>query len=194
MKKKTTIPGTYAELKHRVLLTGIRGVWRDLGNHKQYRAKNGAVLNWWESTGTITFQGRRLATQKLEVALAPAISICQSNSGPGHTPDALTAETNIVAKAEKAERLQAPQEPMIQTSTKTKRSVGILRKAKVTAKPLSPEFCGNLYLQKDTIAALAKQLETTSQAEVVCKITASVCKHEGGSDLEVEISPSYKCT
>jgi hypothetical protein len=38
--------GTYADIKHRVLLTGIRGVWRDLGNHKQYRAKNGAILNW----------------------------------------------------------------------------------------------------------------------------------------------------
>jgi len=177
MKKK--ILGTYAELKHRVLLTGIRGVWRDLGNHKQYRAKNGAILNWWDSTKTITFEGRNSATRKVEAALAPAISICQ---------------TNIVAKAEKAECLQAPQEPMTQTSTKTKRSVGILRKAKITAKPLSPDLSGNLYLQKDTIAALVKQLETTNQAEVVCKIIAWVCKHEDGSDLKVEISPCYKCT
>ena len=44
MKKK--ISRTYAELKHRVLLTGIRGEWRDRGNHKQYRANNGAILNW----------------------------------------------------------------------------------------------------------------------------------------------------
>lgn len=177
--KKTKFPGTYAELQDHVSRTGIRGVWRDRGNHKQYRAKNGAILNFWESTKTVTFEGRNSAAKKLEAALAPAISLCQ---------------TNIVAKAEKAERLQAPQEPMTQTSTKTKRSVGILRKAKITAKPLSPDLSGNLYLQKDTIAALAKQLETTNQAEVVCKITAWVCKHEDGSDLKVEISPSYKCT
>jgi hypothetical protein len=97
-----------------------------------------------------------------------------------------------VAKAEKAERLQAPQAPMIKTSTKTNRSVGILRKAKITAKPLSPDLSGNLYLQKGTIAALAKQLETTNQAEVVCNITAWFCQHEVGIDLKVEISPSYK--
>ncbi len=91
MKK---IPGTYAKLKHRVLLTGIRAVWRDLGNHKQYRAKNGAILNWWDSTKTVTFEGRSLAAKTLEGALIPAISTCQ---------------TNIAAKASKAEHQQAAQ-------------------------------------------------------------------------------------
>ena len=78
MKRKFV--GTYADLRHRVSLTGIHGVWRDLGNQKQYRAKNGAIMNWWESGGTITFQGEDLAARKLEAALAPAISAGQTTT------------------------------------------------------------------------------------------------------------------
>jgi hypothetical protein len=53
--------GNYEELKERVRRTGLRGIWRDLGNQKQYKAENGAVLNWWESTHTILFQGKEPA-------------------------------------------------------------------------------------------------------------------------------------
>jgi hypothetical protein len=59
--------GTYAELQDEVLLTGIAGEWRDLGDHKQFRADTGAVLNWWQSTGTISFQG--LAAEEFEAKL-----------------------------------------------------------------------------------------------------------------------------
>lgn len=50
--------GSYAELQDRVLLTGMEGRWRDLGNQKQFFADNGAVLNWWESSHTLFMQGR----------------------------------------------------------------------------------------------------------------------------------------
>ena len=52
--------GTYAQLQDEVKLTGIYGEWRDLGNRKQYRSDSGAILNWWQSTGTIRVQGPRL--------------------------------------------------------------------------------------------------------------------------------------
>jgi len=51
----------------RVLRTGIAGEWRDLGDHKQYRATTGAVLNWWQSTGAISFQG--VAAEEFEAKL-----------------------------------------------------------------------------------------------------------------------------
>jgi hypothetical protein len=70
MKKK--FQRTYAELKHRVSGTGIRGHWRDRGNHKQFRTENGAILNWWETTGTINFQGQVLVAQELEGAFLRA--------------------------------------------------------------------------------------------------------------------------
>ena len=118
-----------------------------------------------------------MAAKTLEGALIPAISTCH---------------TNIAAKASKAEHQQAAQDFVTQTPTKTSRSVGVLRKAKITAKPLSPDLSGNLYLQRNTFDAISKQFETTNQSEVVCKIAAWVYRHEGGSDLTVELSPSYK--
>jgi hypothetical protein len=62
--------GTYDELKIQVQATGIPGSWRDRMNFKQYRADIGAVLNWWPSTGTISFQGP--AAEALEVAFYAA--------------------------------------------------------------------------------------------------------------------------
>jgi hypothetical protein len=51
--------GNYVRLKRCVSRTGVTGQWRELKNgHKQFRTKTGAILNWWESTGTIEFQGR----------------------------------------------------------------------------------------------------------------------------------------
>jgi hypothetical protein len=72
MKKR--VLGTYAELKDKILLTGVYGEWRDLGNLKQYRTETGAILNWWESSKTIIFQGPHLAAVNLEAALSPAIN------------------------------------------------------------------------------------------------------------------------
>jgi hypothetical protein len=51
--------GSYGKLRKCVGRTECEGVWRDLPNgQKQYRTDNGAILNWWESSGTINFQGR----------------------------------------------------------------------------------------------------------------------------------------
>ena len=51
-----------------VMLTGIAGEWRQGENLHQYRADSGAVLNWWESTGTVTFQGPEAAAGNLKTA------------------------------------------------------------------------------------------------------------------------------
>jgi hypothetical protein len=37
---------------------GIAGQWTERTNHCQFYAASGAVLNYWKSTGTITFQGQ----------------------------------------------------------------------------------------------------------------------------------------
>jgi hypothetical protein len=49
-----------------VRLTGIAGEWSTSENHCQFRAANGAVLNYWKSTGTITFQGPEFAAAELK--------------------------------------------------------------------------------------------------------------------------------
>ena len=54
----------YEQLQKRIACTGIGGVWRDLGNQKQYRAETGAILNWWQSTNLTKSESRtREATQ-----------------------------------------------------------------------------------------------------------------------------------
>jgi hypothetical protein len=54
---KFKFPGTYKQLQDLLLLTGVDGEWQDLDNCKQYKAETGAILNWWESTKTVNFQG-----------------------------------------------------------------------------------------------------------------------------------------
>jgi hypothetical protein len=59
--------GDYAKLRKCVSRTGISGQWRQIKNHQiQYRTDDGALLNWWESTGTIVFQGRKRAIRKFK--------------------------------------------------------------------------------------------------------------------------------
>ena len=51
--------GDYKRLKSYVSRTGVDGQWRELKNGlRQFHAESGAILNWWESSGTIQFQGR----------------------------------------------------------------------------------------------------------------------------------------
>lgn len=60
--------GTYEDLQDRVLLTGIDGRWRDLGNQKQFFSEDGGVLNWWQSSGSLFVQGREPHRTCLESA------------------------------------------------------------------------------------------------------------------------------
>ena len=57
--------GGYDKLKKCVSRTAIDGGWRDLKfGQKQYRTNDGGYLNWWEGTGTITFQGSNLVAKE----------------------------------------------------------------------------------------------------------------------------------
>jgi hypothetical protein len=61
--------GDLKTLKRIVALTGIAGQWKQIESHYQYQVYTGAVLNWWPSTGTITFQGRERAADDLKAAI-----------------------------------------------------------------------------------------------------------------------------
>ena len=94
MKLKFT--GSYGQLQDEVKQIGI-GEWRDLGNQKQFRSDTGAILNWWQSTGTISFQGRGgLAAMKFETKLSRAI-------GGG-------VRATIAAEASETKNLDDPQQ------------------------------------------------------------------------------------
>lgn len=63
---KIKFDGTFQELQDKVLLTGMYGEWEDNGNHKLYKAETGAILNWWESSKTVHFQGNKKAAAQFE--------------------------------------------------------------------------------------------------------------------------------
>ena len=57
--------GDYGKLKRCVSRTEIDGKWRELKyGQKQFRTDDGGYLNWWEGTGTITFQGSNLVAKE----------------------------------------------------------------------------------------------------------------------------------
>ena len=59
--------GDFKALRRLVMLTGIPGEWTKRKNgHRQFRTASRAVLNYWKSTGTITFQGRELPAAELK--------------------------------------------------------------------------------------------------------------------------------
>lgn len=70
----TKFQGSFEELKRIVENTGIAGAWQELQNgQKQFRAKNGSILNWWESKGTILFQGVSPAKEDLQSRLEASL-------------------------------------------------------------------------------------------------------------------------
>jgi hypothetical protein len=61
--------GFDAALRELVIATGIKGEWRALGDKIQFRAHDGAILNWWPKTKTINFQGSGSPASELKEKL-----------------------------------------------------------------------------------------------------------------------------
>lgn len=71
------------DLKQAVEMTGASGEWLDKGNgYLQFRANDGAVLNWWQNSGTLNLQGPQTPRQEFEMILDLAIDRLASLRGP----------------------------------------------------------------------------------------------------------------
>ena len=66
---KLMFKASYEELK--ALLSGIEGVWEE--SQKKMLRLNGGVMNWYESTGTIYFQGVAEGKRYLESRVKSAL-------------------------------------------------------------------------------------------------------------------------
>lgn len=76
-----------AELKAMVDMTGASGQWSEKGaGHWQFRADDGAVLNWWQSSGTLNFQGPLEARQEFEQIFELAMKKAASEPAPASAP------------------------------------------------------------------------------------------------------------
>lgn len=86
-----TFKGGFDELKAFIATCDLDGEWSDLDNGgKQFRAENGACINWWVTTGRVQVQGKQGARDEVLAALATAQGLAPpSPSAPaatkGHT-------------------------------------------------------------------------------------------------------------
>jgi predicted nucleotide-binding protein len=68
--------GDYETLKAKVEQTAVSGIWEEKPNgQKQFRAKNGAILNWYETKGTLVYQGDDKAQADLSAKLEPLLAV-----------------------------------------------------------------------------------------------------------------------
>lgn len=85
--------GKLSDLQKIVTDAGFEGEWSDNGNGcHQYRASHGAILNWWPSKGTITFQGSAAAKGAMEATLAEALGRNGSTSSVAPGPGVATSK------------------------------------------------------------------------------------------------------
>ena len=69
------LKGSIEQLKAVVEMTGASGEWQDKGNgHLQFRCNDHAILNWWQSSGTISYQGPPSEKQEFEQIVDLAIA------------------------------------------------------------------------------------------------------------------------
>jgi predicted nucleotide-binding protein len=89
--------GSFEDLK-----TMVKGVGREIkyaglsGNAYQIKTEDGAILNWYESTGTVQFQGKPEARAKLEADLATYTGSAVPTPTP--TSAGITTATATVAQ------------------------------------------------------------------------------------------------
>jgi len=76
--------GTIEELQALVKQAGYDGAWAEVGNGQhQFKAKDGAVLNWWPTKGTLQFQGPIKPRDLFRAAVEPLLSGATSHGSMG---------------------------------------------------------------------------------------------------------------
>lgn len=90
--------GSFEQLQATVYSLGLSGDWCDIANGKQFKGNDGAILNWYPSSGTLQFQGKQAAREAFQSALSSAVP--ESGVYPATTTDA-------------AEAAEAPQEERV---------------------------------------------------------------------------------
>jgi hypothetical protein len=88
----TVFRGDYATIRRWVRRVDATGCWREIHcGGRQYRTDRGAILNWWEASGKIAFQGNGDAALKFEEAFkALALQSDRLTDDQGRTLKELT--------------------------------------------------------------------------------------------------------
>jgi Deoxycytidylate deaminase len=90
--------GEISELKIKLASLQQAGEWRAVNpNQYQFRAKNKGIMNWYPSTGNITFQGNTVSAEQLQ-ALVEELLDSEIKIEKNKTKDALIEAEAAVAK------------------------------------------------------------------------------------------------
>ena len=79
--------GGFAQLETKKSKLEYVGEWSEDNGKMVFRSEDGAILNWWPSTGTLNVQGPKPARIKLEEALSNSLTDGVSSGGES-SPDA----------------------------------------------------------------------------------------------------------
>ena len=79
---KPRFDGSLDQLRTAVCMTNFAGSWLQIPYGWSFRCHSGAILNWWPTTGAVTFQGRANRAAEFEAAL---FAVC---SPPSPQPNA----------------------------------------------------------------------------------------------------------
>ena len=81
-RPRTAFRGTREQLDAIVLATGSAGQWEWMpAGFWQFKRPDGAILNWWPTTGTFNFQGSPAARDAFKLALITVVGEALT-SGP----------------------------------------------------------------------------------------------------------------
>ncbi len=98
--------GTKEELKALLECLASSGKWEDINpNQLQFRNNAGGVMNWYPSTGSITFQGKPDASEKLRKLVSELLESAVPRDQSSGTPEGLHKATGLAN--EEAQRIEA---------------------------------------------------------------------------------------
>lgn len=81
--------GEFEGLKGLVTEIGYVGQWNDIAGGKQFKSSDGAILNWYSSTGKLLFQGKTEVQEKFKTLLEGRL---YGTSQPSQVPSCKTEE------------------------------------------------------------------------------------------------------
>jgi hypothetical protein len=67
--------GKYRQLSKIIANSNYLGAWlKEIpASRRTFKFNNGAIMTWWESTGTVQFQGPSEAKEEIQAAITPLL-------------------------------------------------------------------------------------------------------------------------
>ncbi|HUE79587.1 MAG TPA: hypothetical protein VMN38_08150 [Sphingomicrobium sp.] len=73
-RPRKSFRGGLAQFDAVIAATGSAGAWEEMpAGYWRFRRADGAILNWWPSTGTFNFQGQPAAAKAFERELVEVV-------------------------------------------------------------------------------------------------------------------------